>query len=239
LIDDKSLSQQSVVSSVFLHIFTGFLVLLFQFITVNFFIDRGYPPYLSGLAGFVLVSIPIQIIIIRRASKFDNLSIKDLLGNPIKKKIKIIIPVIITFYIYAIIISPINTWMQQEVFFWTPKWLLEPVLLQSIPSERILIVFILTLFIDGLVNPFVEELYWRGFLLKSISRYGLAAPVLNGLLFGVQHFWQPFNYVLIVPYSILLSYLVWSKNDLRLSIFIHCSINCIGALITFIPLLLG
>jgi len=128
--------------------------------------------------------------------------------------------------------------MQQEVFFWIPKWLLEPVVLQSIPRERVLIVFLLTLLIDGLVNPFVEELYWRGFLLKGISRYGLAAPVLNGLLFGVQHFWQPFNYLLIIPYSILLSYLVWSRNDLRLSLFIHCSINCIGALITFIPLLL-
>lgn len=232
------LEQQSLGRSVFYHIFTGVLVLIFQFITVEIFIIRGYPPYISGLVGFVCVSIPIQLTIINNAIKSsENSSILDLLGRPIEKPYKIVIPVIFSFYVLAAIITPLIPWFQREIFYWMPGWLLEPFMPESILGNRLLPAFILTLLIDGLLNPIVEELYWRGYLLKRISRFGVWAPVFNGSLFGIQHFWQPFNYALIIPYSILLSYVVWKKDDLRLSIIIHCTINCLGVMITFVPLL--
>jgi AcrR family transcriptional regulator len=39
----------------------------------------------------------------------------------------------------------------------------------------------------------VEELYFRGYLLPRISRFGGWAPVINCCLFALYHFWQPFN----------------------------------------------
>ena len=239
MVRETVLKQQSILSSIFFHLFTGILVLTFQFITVNLFINRGYPHYISGLVGFICISIPIQLLIIRNTLKSsESLSIFDLVGRPIKKSYKIIIPMIFAFYVLAVILTPLNSWMRREIFYWMPEWSLEPFIPESILRNRLFPAFILTFLIDGLLNPIVEELYWRGYLLKRISRFGLGAPMLNGFLFGIQHFWQPFNYLSIIPYSILLSYIVWKKGDLRLSIIIHCTINCLGALLTYIPLLI-
>ncbi len=235
---DTAFRHQDLLSSIFYHVFTGVLVLGFQFITTPYFIEKGYPPYISGLVGFLCVSIPVQLTIIRRAQKTSGEnSINDFLGRSIEKPYRIIILVIFTFYVFSIVITPFSIWSRKNIFYWMPTWLLQPFNPESVTGKRLLSAFILTLVIDGLLNPVVEELYWRGYLLKRISRIGMCAPVFNGVLFGIQHFWQPYNYLVIIPYSILLSYLVWSKGDLRPSIIIHCTINCLGALITYIPLL--
>ena len=235
--DVNSTDQTPYCKLVFLHIFTGGLVLLFQYLTVDFFIERNYPPYISGLFGFLFVSIPLQLFIITWNSSKKISVIKHLLGKETRNKARIIIPVLITFFVFNVIYSQISVWFQRKVFYWLPNWLLVPILPDSIPSNIVLIVFIVTLTIDGILNPIVEELYWRGYLLQKLSFIGEFAYIINGVLFGVQHFWQPYNYCLIIPYSILLSYIVWREGNLRLSIFIHCTINSLGALITFLPLL--
>jgi hypothetical protein len=47
---------------------------------------------------------------------------------------------------------------------------------------------------NGLVGPITEELYFRGFLLPRIDRYGIWAPVLNTFLFSIYHVWTPWRW---------------------------------------------
>ena len=46
--------------------------------------------------------------------------------------------------------------------------------------------------------PWVEELYFRGYLLPRISRYGAWAPLLGGLFFALYHGWQWYGFVTVL-----------------------------------------
>jgi membrane protease YdiL (CAAX protease family) len=86
------------------------------------------------------------------------------------------------------------------------------------------------LVITGVVLPWVEELYFRGYLLPRISRYKMWAPLLGGLFFGLYHVWQLYGFVTIFVLGAALGYVVWRKKDLRLSISLHLVANAVARL---------
>lgn len=88
--------------------------------------------------------------------------------------------------------------------------------------------------IDGIANPIVEEMYFRGYLLPRISRLGLWAPLLNAMLFSLAHYWQPASIPQIFLLVLPLYYLVWWKRNIYISIAVHCTANLIGVIATFI-----
>ena len=53
--------------------------------------------------------------------------------------------------------------------------------------------------------------------------------MVNGTLFGLYHFWQPHNLLAIIGVGIVLSYVVWKKQNVWLGVIIHCTLNVIGA----------
>ena len=87
------------------------------------------------------------------------------------------------------------------------------------------------LIIDGIGNPMVEELYFRGYLLPRISRFKAWAPLLRAGLFAMAHLWRPHNVPLIFLLVAPLYYLVWWKQNIYLSIAVHSLANLIGVVL--------
>ena len=83
-----------------------------------------------------------------------------------------------------------------------------------------------------------EELYFRGYLLPRLSHWGWYAPIINAFLFTLQHFWQPYNYLLIFLLVLPEVMIVRWKRNIRFSILCHCTANTLGAVLTLIALLL-
>lgn len=76
-----------------------------------------------------------------------------------------------------------------------PNWLAPDYDPADHASKGVLIAVILvTLLVDGFVNPVVEELYFRGYLLPRIPLAIRPAVGLSAFLFAIQHFWQPYNW---------------------------------------------
>ena len=96
----------------------------------------------------------------------------------------------------------------------------------------VLVMLLLQIVTDGLAVPVVEELYYRGYLMPRIGYLGWAAPAVNAFLFSVQHFWQPFNYLLIFLIVLPQAYLVWRKHNIYISMLTHCAGNIIGAVLS-------
>jgi membrane protease YdiL (CAAX protease family) len=100
-----------------------------------------------------------------------------------------------------------------------------------------LLTALLTLLLDGLINPVVEELSFRGYLLARMAHWGWLAPVMSAFLFAAQHYWQPYNVGLIflvaLPEAIIVR---WTRN-VRFSILCHCVANSLGAVLTLAALL--
>ena len=93
----------------------------------------------------------------------------------------------------------------------------------------ILLTLVMRLAIDGIAHPIVEELYFRGFLLPRLARFGAWCPVISALFFAMFHMWQPQNIPIIFLTVLPWMYLVWWKRNVYLSILIHCLGNSLGA----------
>lgn len=98
-------------------------------------------------------------------------------------------------------------------------------------------VSLVTLAIDGIINPTVEELYFRGYLLPRLPVRGWMMVPLGALLFTVEHLWQPFNWGLIFVLECMLIACVMRARSYRLGIVMHVIVNSFGAILTLIGVL--
>lgn len=76
-----------------------------------------------------------------------------------------------------------------------------------------------------IIAPIIEEIVFRGFVLKNFSRYNVyTGIVLSGLLFGLMHgnFYQ---FIFTVPFGIALAYMTVKSNSILPAIFAHFLAN--------------
>jgi membrane protease YdiL (CAAX protease family) len=72
-----------------------------------------------------------------------------------------------------------------------------------------------------------EELYFRGYLLPRIDRYGRWAPVLNTLLFSVYHVWTPWRWPQIAIGFLPLALAAWRTRSIYVSMTAHVTVNIV------------
>jgi CAAX protease family protein len=85
--------------------------------------------------------------------------------------------------------------------------------------------------VNGFVGPIVEELYFRGYLLPRMERFGRWAPLVNVSLFSLYHFWSPWQLVARILGIGPTVYAVRWKHNIYLGMVVHCSLNSIGVLL--------
>jgi membrane protease YdiL (CAAX protease family) len=125
-------------------------------------------------------------------------------------------------------------------FSWLPKWffIFDVDLLQEYTRPALLFTFWVGLMVNGIMLPFVEEYYFRGYLLPRLKRFGKWAPLINLSLFSLYHFWTPWQFfsriILLLPWV----YVAWHKRNIYLIIITHCTANILGWLLIW-GLLLG
>jgi CAAX protease family protein len=105
------------------------------------------------------------------------------------------------------------------------------------PTTVMVAVLLITLLLDGVIVPLVEELYFRAFLLPRLPVSGWRAVPISAALFAAQHYWQPFNWPLIFCLQIILTTLVIRSRSIRLGIVMHVATNCFGILLTLVTVL--
>lgn len=89
--------------------------------------------------------------------------------------------------------------------------------------------------LDAFVGPVTEELYFRGYLLPRISRFGALAPVINVVLFSLYHFFTPWRNLGRILGLLPMVYTVWWKRDIRIGIAVHV----LGNLLSMLSVLLA
>src|SRR5262249_46854900 len=105
------------------------------------------------------------------------------------------------------------------------------------PKAVLVPTLLATLATDGVINPAVEELYFRGYLLPRLPVAGWRAIPVSAALFTLQHYWQPWNWLLIFVLELVLTTLVVRLRCLRLGIVMHILANSFGILATLFGVL--
>jgi membrane protease YdiL (CAAX protease family) len=143
--------------------------------------------------------------------------------------------------VYSTIGDTLNRFMLSTFFDWLPGYFQIGKILQN-PTAYTrgirMSLWILSLIFGSLLGPFVEELYFRGFLLPRMAYMGWAAALVGSLLFVVYHFWTPW----LIPLRLLaiapMVYFVWWKKSIYIGVIAHCTLNLVSDVVLTVPVLL-
>jgi len=227
--------QHSLFKSFLLSVLPGVLTTV-AFLVLKPLLDpRGYPPLLAFLLAILLVDLPILLgIMLYEGKKLNGrYSLEGVVLYREKVSWRafalVFVGAFVVVYILMMLMTPISNLLAEGTFSWLPDWIfLEEQSQYEVYSQSVLaVIFTLQLVLTGVVLPWTEELYFRGYLLPRISHYGVWAPVLGGLFFGLYHIWMLHSFLTVFFLGVALGFVVWWKRDIRLSISLHVFANAV------------
>ena len=230
---ENTYPQQSLLKSTGLHILPGALVTL-GFILFKPLLDAsGYPPLFAFLLAILFVDLPMMwgIMLYEGWKKNGRLSLDGvvLFRDKLtwKRFLLVFIGAFVLAYLMIMLATPLTGILTTRVFSGLPQWMFleEQSQYQAYAKNVLIMVFTFQLVLTGVVLPWTEELYFRGYLLPRITRFGKWAPLISGVLFGLYHSWQPFGFFSVLLLGVVLGYVVWKTRDIRLSIGLHIAAN--------------
>ncbi len=231
--------------SVFLHLFPGLLIAGFYLLVAGHVMDGGWPPLAAMLLAILCVALPVELGELLRRGRRQNgsWSLRGILGNQKPLPAWQYLAFTLGFLVLAFFLSGATGILEGRIGAWLSQWLPEWFFLSNMNAYAAYSKTILwwtlagNLILNGLAAPIVEELYFRGFLLPRLSRFGGWAPIINAALFTFYHFWQPYAYLSVLIVLTPLVYLVWRKQNLMIGILAHCALNIAGNLLLFAGIL--
>lgn len=241
--------QHTPIQSIVLHLFPGLIILVSILIFSQPYFSRvlGFDgklsPVLGYLLGLLFGLLPVQLGILLLAGRNETgkLSIRKVIRYTQRSRLKdyfIFVPALILYFLVLFVfIAPIiQPSLIQTFFSWWPEKYNFQLLLQN-PStlanfKGINVLIFAYIMLSCISGPFVEELYFRGYLLPRMEGYaGKWAPFLNTMLFSIYHFFSPWENLIRIAASYPLIYLVWKKRDIRFGILVHILVNTFGGII--------
>jgi len=237
--------QHSLGKTILLHISPGILTTLALLIFKPLINLTDYPPLLLFLLAVLLIDLPFMLgVMLNEGKKLNRrLSLEGVVlyreKVPWKTFAMVFVGAFVVLYLIIMVSTPLNSMLAETVFPWLPEWFFfdNAAQYEVYAKNNLILVFTLQLVITGVILPWVEELYFRGYLLPRISRYGNWSPLMGGLLFGLYHGWQLYGWVGVSLLGIGLGYVVWWKKDIRLSISLHVFANAVARLVLLMSVL--
>jgi len=231
----QSIRQHALGKSFLLHIAPGILVTVAFLVLKPILEPTGYPPLLAFLLVILLIDIPFMLGVMLSEGK--NLNGRFSLSSIVLYREKVswktfagvFVAAFVVLYLLIMLTAPLSSVLAERAFSWLPQWffLEDATQYEGYAKNILVLVFALQLLITGIVLPWVEELYFRGYLMPRISRYEKWAPLIGGFFFGLYHTWQLFGFVGVFLLGAGLGYVVWWKKDIRLSISLHIFANAL------------
>ena len=236
ILNREIMEQQTKLKSILNHLYPGLLITLFFIAATPFLIRKGLPPQLTMLMAIACVVSPVILLhLVRAKSREGVLSIWKLIGYkeklPNKKLLLYTLGLVVFAYLVYGLTQALNEIISVKLFSWLPEWY-HVRDFEGYSKKIVVLTLLLNIVLNGLLAPFLEEIYFRGYLLPRMKQWGKSAPVINAILFSLYHFWQPQIYLTLFIALIPMTYLTWKTESVRLAIYTHCGLNIVGALLS-------
>jgi membrane protease YdiL (CAAX protease family) len=242
---NPDVQQHTLLRSLGLHVLPGALTTV-AFLVLKPLLDKsGYPPLLAFLLAVTLVDLPVLLGVMLVAGRKRNGRYS--LDGVVRYRDKVswktfalfFAGAFVAVYLLTMLAAPLSNALAGHVFSWLPDWMFleERTQYHAYAKNTLVVTFVLQLVLTGVTLPWVEELYFRGYLLPRLSRYGWWTPLLGGLFFGLYHVWQAFSFPTLFLLGTALAVVVWWKRDIRLSIGLHVFANALMRLMVLIAAL--
>ena len=240
----KPVGQLSLPAMLALHLLPGVLMTA-GFVVFAPFADLiGLPPIAALLAAIAAILLPVELLILVRAARAEDLTIRGLI--PWRRSIRprdwaLLVPtLIVVAFVGFGLHAAIEPALIDRLFGWLPEWYVSPIVIDRVGdySAAAWIVTIVAYFaINSLLGPIVEELYFRGYLLPRMERLGRWAPLVNVSLFSLYHLWSPWQLFARIVGLAPTIYAVRRTRSVYLGMVVHCTLNTLGVLLVAIAIL--
>ena len=229
----NNLDQHSLIKSITLHFLPGLLILLVFVFLIEILGNQVMPNMLLFLFTVPLALAPFELGIMYYLGWKRNkrLSLEGIVLNRNRIRTKnyfwlVPLTFIATIGLLVLISSFSNP--IYELFDWWPNKLSLDFEYSGYSKNILLLTAVLTIIGAGIIAPIVEEMYFRGFLLPRLSRFGRFAPVLESGLFAIYHFWSPWKFLERTIAWLPITYFAQYKKNIYVGMIVHCLINTIG-----------
>lgn len=222
--------------SVVLSLFPGVALGAFIIATAPVLQGWGLDPIFALFGGIGLVIVPLELgclaIVARRTTgSWSPLALTDYRSKLPPKRLLPIAVGLAIWFIFTLIawISLLETWVIDRLPSWVPDSIRQFAQTNAegdLPSAGVVAALLVIAFVfNGLLGPMTEELYFRGYLLPRIDRYGIWAPVLSTFLFSIYHIWTPWRWPQIAVGFLPLALAAWRTRSIYVSMIAHVTIN--------------
>jgi CAAX protease family protein len=237
--------QHSVARTLVLHLLPGALMLAFFVAVAPLVGSFGFPPVMGVYLAILFVLIPSQFgyLIYQARKKGTSLGDIVLYREPVPRGqfVLLVIALFVGGSLIGGLITPLDFIVKQNLFSWLPQQFDIFYGLYGgvgrFSTAALLVVWVFGVLVDGIVAPVVEEMYFRGYLLPRISRFGAWAPLLNTVLFSLYHFFSPWSIVSRILEFLPLAYAAWWKRNIYVSMIVHVLYNLSGFVFTLLLIL--
>ncbi len=227
--------QHSLTRTVVLHLLPGALMVAFYVLAAPVVRSLGFPSLMAIYLAILFVLIPFELgyLFYRAQKKGSSLGSVVLYREPVPRGqlVALVLGLLAWSGIfYMLIYPPLDTFFIENVFFWLPDSFFLAEDFARYSTAALLLTWTFGLVVNAIVGPVVEELYFRGYLLPRISRFGAWAPLLNTVLFSLYHFFTPWNVGRIAALLPMVAAVHW-RRSIAISIAVHCLGNVFVMLI--------
>ncbi len=236
--------QHTIGKSLVLHIAPGVFILTLFVASAPLVMRAGFPPLLAILIG-ASFGMAFQLWHLYHEGRKQNgqWSLDGIVlyrkPMPIWQYFVIVPILVIVAFLIEMLTSPLKLVLVNSLP-WLPTWfeMRESSQLLAYSRTALIITFGLQLLNNGIAAPVIEELYFRGYLMPRLSRFGRWTPVVETALFTLYHFWQPYYWIAQFLFYLPVVEAVYWKRNVKLGIAVHISLNLLGGLLTM-ALILG
>ncbi len=234
--------QHPLVKSVALHLVPGILTAAVFYALAPAVMRAGYPAIAAAVvaAGLVLITTELGWLLHeahRRTRSWAVAAVLPFRPGPFTwHKVGLVVGLLA--WAVAVSLLGIGGSFKDSFFAWMPVWARDPMTgaTGGVSTATIITVVGYVVFLVVL-GPLVEELYFRGYLLPRIGRFGAWAALINVSLFALYHLWKPWDVINLILILGPMVYVVWRTKDVRIGIALHIALNSI-ALLNIVPVLL-
>ncbi|MHA1673791.1 MAG: lysostaphin resistance A-like protein [Promethearchaeota archaeon] len=241
--------------SILLHLIPGILATLFYIPLAKYFWEHSLPTIFALYVVLIFILIPFEYGLIlllskEKKEKTQNLGEKmkfpSIIKNTKKNSTKSTILLSFLALVWIVLMMAVaddalgvSAWIHENWFQWLPEFYdisgvyYNP---EQYSTGILVLVLVLTLFFGAIIGPFIEEIYFRGFLMPRMAKNKWISPLLNAFLFALYHLWTPWFLPMRILGLIPMIFIVWWKKDVKIGIYSHIALNLLGDVIMVIPL---
>ena len=200
----------------------------------------GLPARAGYILAITFVGLPMLLLPLKGRNVLHTFR-SGLPRPPAIPSVLIAVALLAWAVVVATVGSVLDPWMQKNVFSWLPASFAasESVEVAGYGKGLLIATRLASIAMVGIVVPFAEELYFRGFLLPRVPWDGAARIIAHSAMFAVFHFLSPWAFVTRMLALVPMVSVVWLTGRLSIGIWLHCGANTLGELLVLATVLAG